>query len=539
MKTIKKYILISMCMMGAVLPVMSQNRNVNLGSVLSGPLHKLIIAETAIKQVYVDSVSEDKVVEDALKGMLSQLDPHSVYTPAKEVQALTEPLEGKFEGIGVQYNMVEDTLVVVQPVSGGPSEKVGIMAGDRIILVNDSSIAGQKYSTEEIKRRLRGPKGSKVRLGIMRQGVKGMNYFTVIRDKIPVYSIDAKYMIDSTTGYVRITNFGANTYQEFKEAVNMLKDKGMIDIVLDLQGNGGGYLQAAVQIANEFLERGDLIVFTEGRAMPRMNYEADGNGMLRFGRVVVLIDTYTASASEIVAGAIQDNDRGLIIGRRSYGKGLVQRPIEFPDGSLIRLTTAHYYSPSGRCIQKPYEKGKKNDYDKDMQDRVDSGELTNPDSIHFADSLKFTTLKQGRVVYGGGGIMPDEYVPLDTLQYTRLYRELLAKSCITQASLRYVDMNRKSLNKQYKTFEQFRSQFQSDRSLIDMVLAEGKKNKIEYTDSMVEASLPMLKQVTKALIARNLWDMNEYFQCVNPSNHIYEKGVAIINDDRYYDKLSK
>ena len=524
--------------MGAALPLMSQNRNQNLSTVLSGPLHKLIIAETAIKQVYVDSVSEDKVVEDALKGMLSQLDPHSVYTPAKEAKALTEPLEGKFEGIGVQYNMVEDTLVVVQPVSGGPSEKVGIMAGDRIIMVNDSSIAGQKYTTDEIKRRLRGPKGSKVRLGVMRNGVKGLNWFTVTRDKIPVFSIDAKYMINATTGYIRIANFGANTFQEFKEAVHMLKDKGMIDIVLDLQGNGGGYLQAAVQIANEFLERGDLIVFTEGRAMPRMNYEADGQGQLRFGRVVVLTDTYTASASEIVAGAIQDNDRGLVVGRRTFGKGLVQRPIEFPDGSLIRLTTAHYYSPSGRCIQRPYEKGKKNDYEKDMQRRLDSGELTNPDSIHFADSLRFTTLKHHRTVYGGGGIMPDVYVPLDTMQYTRLYRELLAKSCITQSTLRYVDTNRRQLTKQYKNFDQFRSRFEVDQSLIDMVLDEGKKQKIEATDSMVEATLPLLRRVTKALVARNLWDMNEYYQLSNPANHIYTAGVEAILDQHYYDKLS-
>ena len=300
----------------------AQDRNENNNPLAAIPLQKLILAEARINQLYVEDVDEDKLVEDAIRGMLNQLDPHSAYTPAKEVKALTEPLEGNFEGIGVQYNMVDDTLVIVQPVSDGPSEKVGIMAGDRIITVNDTSIAGKKMTTEDIKRVLRGPKGSKVRLGIMRQGVKGLSYFTVTRDKIPVFSIDAKYMVDATTGYIRINNFGATTYEEFKSAVRMLQDQGMQDLILDLQGNGGGYLEAAVKISNEFLEKNDLIVFTEGRVMPRQNYLSDGNGSFTKGKVVVLIDSYTASASEIVSGAIQDHDRGLIIGRRSFGKPL-------------------------------------------------------------------------------------------------------------------------------------------------------------------------------------------------------------------------
>ena len=518
----------------------AQNNNETKNNPLSAiPLQKLILAEARINQLYVEEVDEDKLVEDAIKGMLNQLDPHSAYTPAKEVKALTEPLEGNFEGIGVQYNMVEDTLVVIQPVSGGPSEKVGIIAGDRIITVNDTSIAGQKLATDDIKRKLRGPKGSKVRLGVLRQGVKGLNTFIVTRDTIPVYSIDAKYMIDATTGYIRINNFGARTHEEFKSAVRMLQDHGMKDMILDLQGNGGGYLDAAVKISNEFLEKGELIVFTEGRIMPRQNFLADGNGMFRTGRVVVLIDSYTASASEIVSGAIQDHDRGLVIGRRSFGKGLVQRAINMPDGSMIRLTTAHYYSPSGRCIQKPYEKGKGDDYNKDMLVRLNSGELTNPDSIHFADSLKFTTLKNHRTVFGGGGIMPDVYVSLDTTQYTRFHRELLAKSCIPQACLKYIDKNRKKLLKQYNTFDSFRSNYDIPQELMDMLLENAEKEKISYNDSILQQSLPLLKLQMKALLARDLWEMNEYYQITNEANNIYLKGVAVIKQEDYEDQLSK
>ena len=515
----------------------AQNRNQNpLSSVA---LQKLLVAEANIKQLYVEEVDENKLVEDAIKNMLSQLDPHSSYTPAKDVKALTEPLEGNFEGIGVQYNMVDDTLVVVQPVSGGPSEKVGIMAGDRIVTVNDTSIAGQKLTTEDIKRVLRGPKGSKVRLGILRQGVKGLNTFVVTRDKIPVFSIDAKYMIDATTGYIRINNFGATTHEEFKSAVHMLQGQGMQDMILDLQGNGGGYLEAAVKISNEFLEKDDLIVFTEGRIMPRQDFMSDGSGVFTKGKVVVLIDSYTASASEIVSGAIQDHDRGLVIGRRSFGKGLVQRAINLPDGSMIRLTTAHYYSPSGRCIQKPYEKGKGDEYNRDMLTRLNSGELTNPDSIHFADSLKFKTLKNHRTVYGGGGIMPDVYVALDTTQYTRFHRELMAKSSIPQACLRYTDQNRKQLQKQYKTFDSFRKSFEVPQALIDLVLEGAAKEKIEYNDSILQETLPMLKLQLKALMARDMWEMNEYYRIINDANNIYQRGLATIKDERYEHQLSE
>ena len=374
------------------------------------PLRKLNIAEISISNLYVDDVDEKKLVEDAIRGMLSKLDPHSSYMTPKEVKDANEPLSGNFEGIGVQFNMIEDTLLVIQPVTNGPSEKVGIIAGDRIVSVNDSAIAGVKMSKEEIMKRLRGPKGTKVKLGVIRQGIKDRLTFTVVRDKIPVKSVDAVYMIRPQIGYIRIGNFGATTHQEFMEGLKTLRDQGMQHLILDLQENGGGYLKAAVDIANEFLQRGDLIVYTEGRKVPRTEYKADGGGVMQQGKVVVLVDSYTASAAEIVTGAIQDQDRGIVVGRRTFGKGLVQRPLDMPDGSMIRLTIAHYYTPSGRCIQKPYKKGENRDYAMDVINRLKSGELTNPDSINFADSLKYETLRQHRTVYGGGGIMPDERI---------------------------------------------------------------------------------------------------------------------------------
>ena len=363
----------------------SAQMRINMGT--DSPLRKLQIAEMAISNLYVDSVNEQKLVEDGIRGMLEKLDPHSSYLTPKEVKEANEPLQGNFEGIGVQFNMVEDTLLVIQPVTNGPSEKVGILAGDRIVKVNDTIIAGIKMSKEEIMRRLRGPKGTKVCLGIVRREIKDTLLFTVVRDKIPVHSIDASYMLNAQTGYIRIGSFSATTHNEFCESVKKLKKQGMKSLVLDLQENGGGFLHAAVQIANEFLKAGDLIVYTEGRQAQRTEYKAKGGGLFTEGKVIVLVDSYTASAAEIVSGAIQDQDRGIVVGRRTFGKGLVQRPIDLPDGSMLRLTIAHYYTPSGRCIQKPYEKGKGRDYAMDVYNRLKSGELMSADSVHFADSL--------------------------------------------------------------------------------------------------------------------------------------------------------
>ena len=493
------------------------------------PLRKLQIAEMAISNLYVDSVDEQKLVEDGIRGMLEKLDPHSTYLTAKEVKAANEPLQGNFEGIGVQFNMVEDTLLVIQPVVGGPSEKRGILAGDRIVYVNDTTIAGVQMSKEEIMRRLRGPKGTKVRLGVVRRGIADTLKFVITRDKIPVKSVDAAYMIRPGVGYIRIGSFGAQTHEEFCENLMKLTAEGMQSLILDLQENGGGYLHAAVEIAEEFLSKGDMIVYTEGRQVPRNEYHAHGGGLFETGKVVVLVDSYSASASEIVTGAIQDHDRGYVVGRRTYGKGLVQRPMDLPDGSMIRLTVAHYYTPSGRCIQKPYEKGKAIDYAMDVINRLKSGELMHEDSIHFADSLKYYTLKEHRVVYGGGGIMPDYYVPLDTMRYTRFHRELSARSFIINASLRYVDQHRKQLKKQYPTFAQFKQQFEIPQSMTDDIIAEAEKQNIKpKDDEELQKTLPYLCLQLKALIARDLWEMSEYFAIMNEENDIVKRALELI-----------
>lgn len=513
------------CLFASLLPATAQ---ITLDFSKDSPIRKLQIAEMAINNLYVDSVDEKKLVEDAIRGMLEKLDPHSSYSDPEEVKALTEPLQGNFEGIGVQFNMVDDTLLVIQPVSKGPSEKVGIMAGDRIVSVNDTAIAGVKMSREEIMRRLRGPKGTKVNLGIVRRGVAETLKFTVKRDKIPVKSVDAVYMIRPGIGYIRIGNFGATTYDEFMQGLQQLKSQGMTDLVLDLQDNGGGYLEAAVKIANEFLERKDLIVYMEGRQAPRADYNAQGNGSMRQGRVFVLVNEFTASAAEIVSGAIQDHDRGTIIGRRTFGKGLVQRPIPLPDNSMIRLTIAHYYTPSGRCIQKPYTKGDREDYALDFEKRLKHGELTNRDSIHFADSLKFYTLKKHRPVYGGGGIMPDVFVPLDTLQYTKFHRQLVLKGIVINTDLRYIDNHRDQLKSLFPTFESFRDGFQVPQQLVDDVLKEGEKQNVKpKDDDELQKTLPYLKTQLKALIARDLFDMSEYFQIINETSDIVNKAIEL------------
>ena len=495
----------------------------------NSPMRKMVLAEMAITNLYVDSVDEKKLAEDGIRGMIEQLDPHSSYSTAKETKEMNEPLQGSFEGIGVQFNMVKDTLLVIQPVVNGPSERVGILAGDRIVSVNDTAIAGVKMSKEDIMKRLRGAKGSKVRLGVVRRGIAGILKFTVVRDKIPVKTLDAAYMIRPHVGYIRIGSFGVTTYNEFMKAVETLKASGMKDLILDLQENGGGYLMAAVQIANEFLHNSDLIVYTQGRKVPRQDYCADGSGRLLDGKVFVLINEYTASAAEIVTGAIQDQDRGTVVGRRSFGKGLVQRPIDLPDGSMIRLTIAHYFTPSGRCIQKPYKKGDAIDYAMDIEKRFEHGELYSADSIHFADSLKYYTLRKHRVVYGGGGIMPDVFVPLDTTQYTKFLRQMAARSYIINANLKYIDVNRKQLKKQFATFNDFNAHFEVPQSLIDDVVQAAAKDKIKPKDQQeLQATLPQLRRQLKALIARDLWDMSEYFQVINETNPIVVKAVGLL-----------
>lgn len=508
-------------------------------------IRKLQMAEFAIANLYVDSVDENKLVEEAIIKMLAQLDPHSTYNDAEEVKKMNEPLQGNFEGIGIQFQMIEDTLLVVQPVSNGPSEKVGILAGDRIVAVNDSAIAGVKMSTEDIISRLRGPKNSEVKLTVVRRGVNETLYFTVKRDKIPILSLDAAYMIQPKTGYIRINRFAATTAEEFTQALKELQKKGMKDLILDLQGNGGGYLNAAIDLANEFLQQKDLIVYTEGRTSRRSNFYSKGNGNFKNGRLIVLVDEYSASASEIVTGAIQDWDRGVVVGRRTFGKGLVQRPIDLPDGSMIRLTIARYYTPSGRCIQKPYDKTAKLDggrsggeenlekYNQELIDRFNHGELMHADSIHFPDSLKYQTKKLARTVYGGGGIMPDFFVPIDTTQYTDYHRNLVAKGVVIKTTMKFIENHRKELKNKYKKFDTFNEKFEIGDEILNDMLATAEKEKIEFNEEQYKKSLPLIKTQLKALIARDLWDMNEYFQVMNTTNNSVKQALKVLNEGTY------
>ena len=517
----RRYICLLLFYIFTFLPLSAQPKS-------NSPLRKLQLAEMAITNFYVDSLNEQKLSEDAIRGMLKGLDPHSTYTDAKETKAMNEPLQGDFEGIGVQFNMIEDTLVVIQPIVNGPSQKVGILSGDRIVSVNDSTIAGVKMPRIDIMKMLRGKKGTKVKLGIVRRGVSNILTFVVTRDKIPVHTLNAAYMIRPGVGYICLESFGMKTHEEFMDAVKELEKQGMKSLILDLQDNGGGYLQAAVQIANEFLKDNEMIVYTEGRNVRRQNYKAIGNGRLQKMRVYVLVNEFTASAAEIVTGAIQDNDRGTVVGRRTFGKGLVQRPFDFPDGSMMRLTIAHYYTPSGRCIQKPYKKGDLKDYEMDLEKRLKHGELTNPDSIHFDTSQKFYTLRNHRVVYGGGGIMPDYFVPLDTTKYTKYHRLLAAKNIIMNAYLKYVDTNRTTLKDLYKSFDTFNKNYVVPQSLLDTIIAEGKKEKVEPKDKAeLTATMPYIKVQLKALVARDLWDMNEYYRVWNEQSDIVNKAIKL------------
>lgn len=492
-------------------------------------IRKLATAQMAIKALYIDTTNTAQLTDEAIKAMLAQLDPHSSYSNAEETKKFTEPLNSNFEGIGVQFNILNDTLVVVQTIAKGPSEKAGIRAGDRIVAVNDTAIAGVKMARDVIMKKLRGPKGTVVNLGICRRGVKEILPFRVVRDKIPLHSVDAAYMIRPEIGYIRISSFAATTRDEVREAIKKLQKKGMKSLILDLQQNGGGYLEAANGVASEFLNEGDLIVYTDGRSVPKQTLKAQGGGLFTQGKVAVLVDEYTASAAEIVSGAIQDHDRGIIVGRRTFGKGLVQRPVEMPDGSMIRITVSHYYTPSGRCIQKPYEKGKKTDYDGDILNRYNSGELMHVDSIHFADSLKCYTLKEKRVVYGGGGIMPDYFIPLDTTVYTKYYRSLSRKNIILNAYLTYFDNNRAQLTSAYKDFSKFKKDYEVPASLIDTIYAEGKKMDVTCDDDAERRQTERtIRKTVKGLVARDIWDMSEYFAIINDDSDTVNKAIELL-----------
>lgn len=503
-------------------------------------LKKLMNAEFAISQFYVDSVNEDKLVEDAIRGMLEQLDPHSSYSTPEETRELEEPLEGEFSGIGIQFNMQQDTLYVIQTIVGGPAERVGMLAGDRIVQVEDTVIAGMKMRNTRIMKMLRGKKGSKVNVMVKRRGTAELIPFRITRDDIPLYSIDATYMADRNTGYVKVSRFGKKTDDEFNKALSELLDKGMTQLIIDLTNNGGGYLQTAVELANTFLERGNGIVYTQGNNSSRYDAKANGRGKLADDKfkVVVMVDQYSASASEILAGALQDWDRAVIVGRRTFGKGLVQRPFRFEDGSMIRLTVARYYTPSGRCIQKPYTAGDREGYEKDIYNRFLDGELANADSIHLPDSLKYSTLKSGRVIYGGGGIMPDVFVPLDTTEFSDYYRDLVARGTINQYVIDYVDKHRKELSARYATVADYDRSFVVDSTMLHDLKLSGMRDSIEFDSVQYVRSKALIADVVKALIARDVYaDVSAYNMVINHRDPIFKEALRVINDDARYREL--
>ncbi|WP_455628622.1 S41 family peptidase [Parabacteroides chinchillae] len=498
---------------------------------------KLSMALYAISNLYVDPVNDSKLVEDAIKGILDKLDPHSNYMDPEETKEMNEPLQGNFDGIGIQFNMLTDTLYVIQVIPGGPSEKVGLMAGDRIIMVDDTLIAGVNMKTTDIMKRLRGPKGTEVNVKVQRNNKPELIEFKITRGKIPVYSLDAAYMADKNTGYIKLNRFAASSADEFREALEKLKKQGMKNLILDLQGNGGGYLNIAIDLADEFLGKDKLIVYTEGSKQSREEAKSTNRGGFEDGRLVVLVDEASASASEILSGAVQDWDRGVIVGRRTFGKGLVQKPIPLPDGSMIRLTVARYYTPTGRCIQKPYENGKIEEYQHDLIDRYNRGELMSADSIHFPDSMKYNTLVNKRTVYGGGGIMPDVFIPVDTSRYTDYHRKLVASGLVNRVAMNYLDHNRAEMTKKYHKFPQYKQDFIITDDIMQDLLNMAKEEKIEFNEEQYNRSKPLIMLQIKALIARDLYDMAQYFQIINDDNASYQEALRIINDPAAYSTI--
>ncbi len=504
------------------------------------PERKLAFAEQIIASYYVDTIDTTKVVEDAIIAMLKDLDPHSTYSNADETRELTEPLNGNFSGIGIRFQMDKDTLYVIESVAGGPCERVGILPGDRILSCNDTVISGAKMPNSKILKVLRGPRGSEARLMVVRKGTDRPMEFVVKRDEIPIYSIDATYMINDSIGLISISRFAGTTTDEVNDAMKKLRKRGLKHLIIDLTDNGGGYLRPSTEIANKFLNKGDLIVYTDSPKNGSARYEATSNGDFLDGRVVVMVNQFSASASEILSGALQDNDRGVIVGRRTFGKGLVQRPFPFPDGSMIWLTVSRYHTPSGRCIQKPYTDGDDEDYHMDMVNRYQSGELSSADSIAFPDSLLYHTLRLGRPVYGGGGIMPDRFVPLDTTYYTDYYRDLVAKGTINHYALEYVDSHRSELKKKYKKEDDFVSKFSVTPQMMLALTETGKKDGVEYNKEQFDTSYDYIATVVKGLIGRDLFEQSTYFRIANPCNPIYNAALEIISDPaKYRSYLSK
>ncbi len=485
---------------------------------------------------YVEDVDQPKLTEEAIVAVLKDLDPHSVYISKDEVEKINEPLVGNFEGVGIQFQMYKDTILVISPVPGGPSEKLGIMAGDKIIKINNEDAFGKKINNQYVLDHLRGPKGSKVDVAIYRKGRKDLIDFTITRDKIPLNSIDASYMLTDDIGYIKLSRFAASSTDEFIDASNSLKKQGMKNLIFDLRGNSGGYLNVAFDLADQFLPAGKLIVYTKGLHSSKQDFIATSSGTFETGKIVVLIDEGSASASEIVAGALQDWDRGLILGRRSFGKGLVQRPYLLPDSSMVRITTARYYTPSGRCIQKPYADGDK-DYRDEVFNRYKHGEFIHADSIKFPDSLKYFTQNK-RIVYGGGGIMPDYFIPLDTSFYSRYYEDILRKGILNEFSVQYIESRRKDLLKAYPNVNAFKNGFTDDQKLLDEFVAFAETKDVPRKDKDIEVSGLQIKTYLKALIARNLYNLNAYFEVISVMDDDLQKAIDVIRDDSMFRKLS-
>ena len=497
---------------------------------------KLATTMYLIENFYVDSTDMPKLTEEAIIAMLKSLDPHSAYIAAKDVQKANEELVGNFEGIGVTFQILRDTILVVSAVPGGPSEKVGIMAGDRIVTIDGEDAFGKKVNNEFVTTHLRGKKGTKVVLGIRRGDDPQLIDFEIVRDKIPLNSINTYFMVDKKIGYIKLDKFAQQSVEEFEKALNDLKKQGLQSLILDLRGNSGGYLMTAFGLGNEFLGSGKPVVFTEGLKSEKQYYFTDKNGSFRDGRLVVLVDEGSASASEIVSGAIQDWDRGVLIGRRTFGKGLVQRPFNLPDGSQIRLTTARYYTPTGRCIQRSYDEGSE-EYFKEMTKRLEHGEYYHADSVKFADSLKYYTLNSGRTVYGGGAIMPDIFMPADTSYSSKLLTDLIRKTVFNAYCIDYVLKNREELNKKYPDFETFNKKFKVNDAMLDDFKMLAEEKEVKWEDGQLERSEMWIKLRIKAMIAQDLWNIDKFYRVVMAEDKMIEKAVEVLKSKDEYDRI--
>lgn len=501
---------------------------------------KIEAAVHAIKYFYVDTVSTNKLAEDAIRGMLAELDPHSTYTDAEETKNELEPINASFDGIGIQFNMLTDTLYIVQIIPGGPSERAGLIAGDRILSVNDTLISGIKAKNSDVMKRLRGPRGSKVKLEILRGTEKLQR--ELVRDKIPINSRQAQYLTSNSIGYIRLSRFSKSTFEEYKEAVDLLKKAGMKSLILDLRYNGGGLLDQAVQIAGTLLPAESTVLSIRNTRKPAISesIKAPASKLLpKDIPVAILINEFSASASEILAGAIQDWDRGIVIGRRTFGKGLIQRPLPLQDGSMVRLTIARYYTPSGRSIQKPYSKGNQRQYEEEILERIKHGELIHSDSIKFPDSLKYRTLKYRRTVYGGGGIMPDIFVPADTAAFNKLHRSLLSQGILNRVVLKYVDEHRSALKKRYPDRKSF-EKFNADTELLSLLEATAKDDKkIVWDQALFDESKEEILQQLHAYIARDILGEDEFFYFFNQMDKEYLQAIELLSDPKSYKSILK